>query len=435
MTINLSYNDDQDSPVSLCRSTLIESLTTCNGKIVELVGANDSIKELTEFLRKVIIDGESNSLLLYGSHGSGKSTALSFVLNSLSTETMNPIIIKLNGHVHVDDRLSLLDMMWQFRKALPNIQDRFLRAPRSFSESLKWLVSFQESNSNTSNDNSISPVVFILDEFEAFTTHPKQALLYNLFDLVHTNIRPIAVIGLTSRWDAFELLEKRVRSRFSNRQIHLEKIDSISTFLYVIQERLCLPDDFVFKSYAESFNEKIEIIMQDSSMLQLLEQIYNIHGDIRSCLRSFIPAICKLSSENSFLSIESLMESCKEQLCKSYLADILQGICLLELSLLMSIYRLMRTGTLVFNFELVYNEYKSFYSRNNSEALEHAAKHVALKGFERLVNSKLVHYVHIGGNVPLECKPCRLGIMMHQIADAVNLRNDCPSMLKNWIAL
>lgn len=435
MTIHLSYKDDQNSPISLCRSTLIESLTTCNGNTVELVGVDDSIKELTEFLRKVIIDGESNSLLLYGSHGSGKSTALSFVLNSICTESINPILVKLNGHVHVDDRLSLLDMMWQFRKALPNIQDRFLRAPRSFSESLKWLVSFQESNFSTFDDNSVSPIVFILDEFEAFTTHPKQALLYNLFDLVHTNIRPIAVIGLTSRWDAVELLEKRVRSRFSNRQIHLKKIDSISTFLYVIQKRLSLPDDFVFKSYAESFNEKIEIIMQDASMLQLLEQVYNIHGDIRSCLHSFIPAICKLSPENSFLSIESLTEACKEQLCKSYLMDILQGICLLELSLLMSIYRLMKIDILIFNFELVYNEYKSFYSRNSSEALEHASKYIALKGFERLINSKLVHYVHIGGNVPLECKPCRLGIMMHQIADVVNLRNDCPLMLKNWITL
>jgi origin recognition complex subunit 4 len=45
-----------------------------------------------------------------------------------------------------------------------------------------------------------SAVIFILEEFDLFSHHPKQTLLYNLFDIVQSRVRPVAVIGITSRW-------------------------------------------------------------------------------------------------------------------------------------------------------------------------------------------------------------------------------------------
>jgi len=41
------------------------------------------------------------------------------------------------------------------------------------------------------------PVIIILDEFDLFTQHNKQTLLYNLFDIAQSNQNPIVVIGLT----------------------------------------------------------------------------------------------------------------------------------------------------------------------------------------------------------------------------------------------
>ena len=58
-------------------------------------------------------------------------------------------------------------------------------------------------------------VLFVLHDFEAFAARPKQTLLYSLFDLMQSEDAQMAVVGLTSRYDAVELLEKRVRSRFS----------------------------------------------------------------------------------------------------------------------------------------------------------------------------------------------------------------------------
>ena len=73
-------------------------------------------------------------------------------------------------------------------------------------------------------------VVFVLDEFDLFTTHPRQTLLYNLFDIAQARKAPIVVLGLTTRIDVVETLEKRVKSRFSHRYVHLSLPKSLPAF-------------------------------------------------------------------------------------------------------------------------------------------------------------------------------------------------------------
>jgi origin recognition complex subunit 4 len=73
-------------------------------------------------------------------------------------------------------------------------------------------------------------VVFVLDEFELFASHPRQTLLYNLFDIAQSRKAPIAVLGLTTRTDVAESLEKRVKSRFSHRYVHLGFAKSFTMF-------------------------------------------------------------------------------------------------------------------------------------------------------------------------------------------------------------
>jgi len=67
-------------------------------------------------------------------------------------------------------------------------------------------------------------VIFILENLELFAKQPNQSLLYNLFDLAANNSSnsvPVCIIGVTYRVDVLELFEKRVKSRFSHRQINL----------------------------------------------------------------------------------------------------------------------------------------------------------------------------------------------------------------------
>ena len=53
-------------------------------------------------------------------------------------------------------------------------------------------------------------------------------MLYSLFDLMQSEDAQMAVVGLTSRNDAVELLEKRVRSRFSQRILPVPSLKSMA---------------------------------------------------------------------------------------------------------------------------------------------------------------------------------------------------------------
>ena len=63
------------------------------------------------------------------------------------------------------------------------------------------------------------PVFIIVDEFDQFARKTKQTLLYNLLDLTQDAKVHLAIIGLTTRLDVLQLLEKRLKSRFSHRQL------------------------------------------------------------------------------------------------------------------------------------------------------------------------------------------------------------------------
>ena len=75
-----------------------------------------------------------------------------------------------------------------------------------------------------------------------FTLRPKQTLLYSLYDLMQTEDAHMAVIGITTRTDAADLLEKRVRSRASQRQVQVPSFESTDDCARLLQAALPLPD-------------------------------------------------------------------------------------------------------------------------------------------------------------------------------------------------
>jgi len=96
--------------------------------------------------------------------------------------------------------------------------------------SLLALLSHPSEIAADQDGQTAKSVVFILDEFDLFTTHSRQTLLYNLFDIAQARKAPIVVLGLTARVDVVEALEKRVKSRFSHRYVHLSLPRSIPAF-------------------------------------------------------------------------------------------------------------------------------------------------------------------------------------------------------------
>jgi len=104
--------------------------------------------------------------------------------------------------------------------------------------SLLALLSHPSEISESEPGQTAKSVVFILDEFDLFATHPRQTLLYNLFDIAQARKAPIVVLGLTTRIDVVESLEKRVKSRFSHRYVHLSLPRSIPAFWEICKQGL-----------------------------------------------------------------------------------------------------------------------------------------------------------------------------------------------------
>lgn len=104
--------------------------------------------------------------------------------------------------------------------------------------SLLALLSHPTELSEDRANHMAKSVVFILDEFDLFASHPRQTLLYNLFDIAQARKAPIAVLGVTTKIDVVETLEKRVKSRFSHRYVHLPLPRSLPAFWEICKEGL-----------------------------------------------------------------------------------------------------------------------------------------------------------------------------------------------------
>lgn len=121
-------------------------------------------------------------------------------------------------------------------------------------------------------------VVFIIDEFDLFATHARQTLLYNLFDIAQARKAPIAVLGLTTRVDVVESLEKRVKSRFSHRYVYMSLPKTLVSYWDICWQGLSVDEEdlkqegfdtslqglYEFRDY---WDKRIEVM--HSTMLQI----------------------------------------------------------------------------------------------------------------------------------------------------------------------
>jgi origin recognition complex subunit 4 len=123
--------------------------------------------------------------------------------------------------------------------------------------SLLFTLSHPSELGEVQNDIITSPVIFILDSFDEFLSHPRQALLYNLFDIAQSKKAPIAVICLGKQVNAIDGLEKRVKSRFGGRIIQVYRPCNLDEFWNVCQVALKVDIDI---PYAEEWNKNIEVL-------------------------------------------------------------------------------------------------------------------------------------------------------------------------------
>nr|KAF6337196.1 origin recognition complex subunit 4 [Myotis myotis] len=159
-----------------------------------LFGVQVQYKHLIELLKRTAIHGESNSVLIIGPRGSGKTMLINHALKELmevEDVSENVLQVHLNGLLQINDKIALKEITRQLN--LENVVGD--KVFGSFAENLSFILEALKKGDRTSS----CPVIFILDEFDLFAHHRNQTLLYNLFDISQSAQTPIAVIGLTCR--------------------------------------------------------------------------------------------------------------------------------------------------------------------------------------------------------------------------------------------
>ncbi|KAA0168329.1 hypothetical protein FNF28_02489 [Cafeteria roenbergensis] len=231
-----------------------------------------------------------------------------------------------------------------------------------------------------------TPVVLVIDEFDVFCARTKQSLLYNLLDLTQDASVRFALVGLTTRLDVVDLLEKRLRSRFSHRQLLFSQ-PSREDYEALARAALALPSTSHILRACEALN--------------------------RQALESTLPDVSPL--EASLLGAMAHLETLggDERSAPPY------------------------------NFDMAFREYGRFTRAQGATTLP-AHRDVALKAFERLVAHGLVVMTAVApeageatrsaAHMSRHSQLLRLGLEPEVFVDAVRQGTlELPTALRHWI--
>ncbi|XP_060632368.2 origin recognition complex subunit 4 isoform X1 [Anolis sagrei] len=393
----------------------------------KLFGIEPQYKQLLELLKRTAIQGESNSVLIIGPRGSGKTLLTCHVLNKLMEIKQvkdNTLYVHLNGLLQTNDKIALKEITRQLN--LENVVGD--KVFGSFAENLTFLLEALKRGDRAHS----CPVLFVLDEFDLFVHHRNQTLLYNLFDVSQSAQTPIAVIGLTCRLDILELLEKRVKSRFSHRQIHLVNSFDFKKYLNICKEQLSLPPEFPEKQFSQKWNKNIESALEHPSVQNVLQNQFHYSKDLRSLSMLLMLALNNITVSHPYMNSSDFLEA--SRLCRmNSKANIVHGLSVLEFCLIIAMKHLNDTyDGEPFNFQMVYNEYQMFVQRK-AHTVYSFEKPVVMKAFEHLQHLELIKPVEGTSNcAQREYLLMKLLLDNSEIMDALQLYPNCPTDVKQW---
>ncbi|KAG9230465.1 origin recognition complex subunit 4 C-terminus-domain-containing protein [Amylocarpus encephaloides] len=417
-------------------------------KRINLRGHDEQLQKVQQIIEQTVLAGEGNSMMVIGGRGCGKTTLVESVISDISNEHRQSFhVVRLNGFIHTDDKIASREIWRQLGREMELEDDSKPSNHADTLASLLALLSHPSELAETSTEQTAKSVIFIIDEFDLFTTHPRQTLLYNLFDIAQARKAPISVLGLTTRIDVVEALEKRVKSRFSHRTVYLSFPRSPLMFWEICKESLTLSDDGADKEgfslsmpggsdFLAYWNTMIDnLYADDKSFKSQVSSHYSRTKSVPAFLNSCIMPIASLSSKNFPLTGKSFAASASLLAPPDSKLHMLQGLAEVELALLIAAARLdIIHDTDTCNFAMVYDEYSSLTSRHKVQtsssgvtALGPSAKiwgrDVALGAWERLADCSLLVHANIGGgggqNVGTGGRMWKVDVGLDEIAGSV----------------
>ncbi|KAJ2971533.1 hypothetical protein NUW58_g9391 [Xylaria curta] len=434
-------------------------LNRCSGnRRIKLRGQSEAYDKAYQLVEQTVLAGEGNSMMVIGGRGCGKTTMMEEILSDLRAEHAEEFhVVRLNGFIHTDDKLALKEIWRQLGREM-EIEEDLVNKTNNYADtmaSLLALLSHPEEITGAEDGVTSKSVIFIIDEFELFATHARQTLLYNLFDIAQARKAPIAVLGLTTRIDVVESLEKRVKSRFSHRYVYLSLPKSLPAYWDICKQGLIVEkEDLEAEGFDTSlqglykfhdyWDKKIEALRQTPAFEDYLEYQYYTTKSVSAFLTSCIQPLSALSMSSLDLAFRTPSDVVALEPQEPKL-QLLAALSDLELALLISAARLdIIAHTDTVNFAMAYDEYSAQMGRQRVQTASSGllalgagarvwSRGVAVVAWERLVSLSLLTPAGIGGRSNaahggLEGKMWKMDVSLEEIPLAVEL----PGFLAKW---
>ena len=356
-------------------------------------------QEISRILKQSVIQKESHSAIVVGSRNSYKSHLINNELRYLKKEHPEQfIVVRLNGLIHSENTAikSIARQLEIELKKLNNDEEGVTplqiehttdnkdeddtnvstgSLTEIFEKILKLLDATKSHSKKGLNNKAKVSVIFIFDEMDTFAGPVRQTLLYNLFDMVEHSVVPVCILGTTSKLNISEFLEKRVRSRFSQRVIYVPETNDLDEFMLTSRENLSplVPNpDTEDKRLIIEWNELVENLLKDESS-QLFSEIQKNYETFKSqtfLKNSILPMIgCCMS----FDELKEAITSCKfiKDYCinqyQNELTAMVQTLSDLELAILIAAARTtLKSKDETTNFNIAYVEYSNMIKTLNA---------------------------------------------------------------------
>lgn len=356
-------------------------------------------QEISRILKQSVIQKESHSAIVVGSRNSYKSHLINNELRYLKKEHPEQfIVVRLNGLIH-SEHTAIKSIALQLEielKKLNNDEDDIIplqfehtadnededdinvsagSLTEIFEKILKLLDATKSHSKKNGNNKAKVSVIFIFDEIDTFAGPVRQTLLYNLFDMVEHSVVPVCILGTTSKLNISEFLEKRVRSRFSQRVIYVPDTNDLDEFMLTSMESLSplVPkSDTEDKQQITEWNELVENLLKDESS-QLFSEVQKNYETFKSqtfLKNSILPMV---GSSMGFNELKEAITSCKsiKDYCinqyQNEMTAMVQTLSDLELAILIAAARTtLKSKDETTNFNIAYVEYSNMIKTLNA---------------------------------------------------------------------
>jgi Cdc6-like AAA superfamily ATPase len=445
-------------------------------------------EKLVEFLVAALApDSEQRrravkSLLIAGPQGSGKSSVVETALARYRKRTprARPAIFYLDGEIFADGDLSAYrSFVAQLRRELRLYDGRFpsrfagWESPLPETSSmpdeevpandvphqasacieaivehvqtlLRWTLESAERSMSDAGVHRIAGIVLVLDNIDYFARrmqHVRQHLLYSLFNMLgFDDASPFVIIGLTRRYDAMDLFEKRVRSRFSQTVLHVplpESSDAVRTHLASKLEAFSKAEVVsICPRLAASARALQQVLLEDQRLARSIADLFRHCRVMRLYQGALSHALVALTYAAMMNTCQAT--ACLEQHLVSHVAnrDIRQrllGLTSAELALLVAHSRAAQLNENRFaSFQQAFAEYQRFVGKSAMLTTHHSQRATGLVACKTLSQVE-VNGQRIGGIFQSEAVALRI---FEQLLDLELLvvpdgaRYACPSKLQ-----